>query len=398
MSRTKKRKSGGRAQRSPDPSEILGLVYQRRGPLLYGQIAFFNHPPKSTTSVRTYKTSAPFIISETYGPDENVYGSVVSLIQEVWRLIDEVYAQLNELRSKFLHLQPKTVERRNHVPSVVDALPGKLVGKEARTYTALKKRLVGTLVVLSTQARNLFEIFPQLVRRRGISLLDYESSPIGTVALWDVLTAFIHHRYMFIDGEYVSDLFPGEPRNSPINRTFMGYKFSWVDYVGEIERAAFDIRFKHLTGRLRGWLQRLTLKSRYDEIVLLVQNLESFSRILSKKVGDEQYRNILALLFGPDSQERLKSLEPLLGGEKNVSVNIVYHSPQFKVHERLSEKMLNVECQLAMYAHSDDGRPLHADKKFETFTCQVKYEKLFELVNQAFGEDSLLLAAGQPLA
>lgn len=76
---------------------------------------------------------------------------------------------------------------------------------------------------------------------------------------------------------------------------------------------------------------------------------------------------------------------------------MVFDSPKFKVHERLSEKMLNVECQLVMYTESD-GRLLHADKNFHTFTRQVKYEHLFDLVTQAFGDDSLLLAAGQPLA
>ena len=87
--------------------------------------------------------------------------------------------------------------------------------EDARTYAEFKRQLVGTLVLLSTQARNLFEIFPQVVRNRDISLLDYESNPSGTVALQDLLIAFIHHRYLFLDGEYVSDLFPSNPRKSP---------------------------------------------------------------------------------------------------------------------------------------------------------------------------------------
>ena len=270
-------------------------------------------------------------------------------------------------------------------------LPEELSAKDARTYAEFKRQLVGTLVLLSTQARNLFEIFPQVVRNRDISLLDYESNPSGTVALWDLLIAFIHHRYLFLDGEYVSDLFPSNPRKSPIKQTFMGFKFNWIAYVQAIEAAALEIKMKHLTGLLRGRLKRLRLNSPYDEIIFLVQNLESFSKLLGKKVPDDRYRRILPLMFDAETQELSKSIEPRLGDDSGVNSHVLFAAPTFKVHEQLSERLfrVSVNCRWEVRGASD-GRLLHMDKEFKTVASEVKYERVFDLVNQAFGEDSLV--------
>ena len=390
MGRTKARKSGRRTRRTPDRNEVLGLFYRREGPLLYGWIAFMKHPPNGNTPRKPYASSSPFIISETTGNEEVVCGSVVSLIQEVRRLNTEIGKQLGELRSGFSHIQPTTVEQGYRMSKVV-TLPESLSAKDDRTYAEFKKRLVGTLVLLSTQARNLFDIFPPLLRDSRISLLDYERNAAGTVALRDLLVAFIHHRYLFFDGEYVSDLFPGDPRKSPIKRTFMGYKFNWIEYVQAIERAALEVKMKHLTGLLRGRLKRLTLKSPYDEIIFLVQNLESFGRLLGKKVGDNRYRGILALLFDDQRDQHIESVEPRLGGDTHIDYSVVFQAPKFKIHEYLSEKMfdVSVNCRWEVQAGSD-RRSVHVDKDFKTLKRKVKYEQLFDLVNQAFGEDALV--------
>ena len=302
----------------------------------------------------------------------------------------EIGTQLDELHSGFSHIQRTTVEQ-GYGGSNLATLPERLSTEDARTYAEFKKRLAGTLVLLSTQARNLFDIFPPLVRDRRISLLDYERNASGTVALRDVLVAFIHHRYLFLDGEYVSDLFPGDPRKSPIKRTFMGYKFNWIEYIQAIERAALEVKMKHLTGLLRGRLKRLTLKSPYDEIIFLVQNLESFSRLLGKKVGDNRYSSIFALLFGDQFDQHFESVKPRLGGDTHIGVSVVFQAPEVKIHEYLSEKMfdVSVNCRWEVQAGSY-RRSVHVDKDFKTLKRKVKYEQLFDLVNQAFGEDALV--------
>ena len=384
-----KRKAGRRTARAPDRNEVLGLFYRQEGPHLYGWIAFVKHPPNATTPIRPYESSSPFIISETTGDEEVVLGSVVSMIQEVQRLKAETETLLDRLHTELSHIQPKIVEKGRRA-SILAALPEKLSAGNARTYVEFKKRLVGTIVLLSTQGRNLFDIFPQLVRDRRIALFDYERNACGTIGLRDLLTAFIHHRYLFLDGEFVSDLFPGDPRKSPIQRTFMGYKFNWVEYVEAIERAALDIKMKHFTGLLRGQLKRLTLKSPYDKIIFLVQNLESFSRILGEKVGGYS-SGILDILFRDDTDQLLESLKPQIEGEEQIAVRVYFTAPGFKIHERLSEKRfeVSVDCRREIQSQSD-GRLVHADRDFRSLKRKIKYERLLDLVNRAFGEDSLV--------
>ena len=226
---------------------------------------------------------------------------------------------------------------------------------------------------------------------RSVHLSMAIDNPSGTVALWDLLIAFIHHRYLFLDGEYVSDLFPSNPRKSPIKQTFMGFKFNWIAYVQAIEGAALEIKMKHLTGLLRGRLKRLRLNSPYDEIIFLVQNLESFSKLLGKKVPDDRYRRILPLMFDAETQELFKSIEPRLGDDSGVNSHVLFAAPTFKVHEQLSERLfrVSVNCRWEVRGASD-GRLLHMDKEFKTVASEVKYERVFDLVNQAFGEDSLV--------
>ena len=389
MGRKKTRKTGRPKRKTADANEVLGLFYRRQGPILYGVIQFFRHPPNSTTTSKAYKTSAPFIIAETIGKEEIICGSAVNLVEEVRRLVAACWTHVNRLGVEFRHIQPSAVEQGSRGSRLV-TLPEALSAEDARRYADFKRELVGTIVLLSTQARNLFEMFPQVVKNRDISLLDYESNPSGTVTLCDLLIAFIHHRYLFFDGEYVSDLFPGNPKRSPIKRTFMGFKFNWIDYIQAIEQAALEIKMKHLTGLLRGRLKRLTLKSPYDEIIFLVQNLESFSRLLGKKVLDERYRRILDLMFDAETQSLLKSIEPKLGDDNQVGITLKFTTPTFKVHEKLSESLFNVSvnCQWELRS-ANDGRLLHVDKELRGLTTKVKYERMFDLVNQAFGEDSL---------
>ena len=211
MGKKKTRKTDRSKRKTVDVNEILGLFYHRQGPILYGAIAFVKYRPNSTTVSRAYKTSSPFIISETIGNEEVVCGSVVNLIQEVRRLVAAIWTQIYELSVEFRHIQPTDVEQGSRMLRLA-TLPEQLSDEDARRYAEFKRELVGTLVLLSTQARNLFEIFPQVVKNRDIPLLDYENKPSNKVALWNLLIAFIHHRYLFLDGEYVSDLFPSNPK------------------------------------------------------------------------------------------------------------------------------------------------------------------------------------------
>ena len=73
---------------------------------MYGAVAFVKHRPNSTTASKAYKTSSPFIISETIGNEEVICGSVVNLIQEERHLVAAIRTQTHELGVEFRHIQP----------------------------------------------------------------------------------------------------------------------------------------------------------------------------------------------------------------------------------------------------------------------------------------------------
>ena len=208
------RQSGRRKRAVANSDEVLGLLYQRKGPILYGLIEFFRHHPDSSSPSASYKMSSPFVISETIGDEEFIYGSVVNLVQGIRRSIADGWALLEKLSVDFEHIHSTNPEKGLH--SLVVSLPEELSTEDARTYAAFKGRVLGTLVQLSTQARNLFEIVPNVASSREISLFDYEGKPNGTISLRDLLIAFIHNRYLFLDGEHVPTYFQAIPGISPL--------------------------------------------------------------------------------------------------------------------------------------------------------------------------------------
>ena len=148
---------------------------------------------------------------------------------------------------------------------------------------------------------------------------------------------------------------------------------------------------KHLTGLLRSRLKRLSLSSPYDEIIFLFQNLESFSRLLGKKVDDPRYKPISQLVFDAAIQEALESIGSISGENSKLVIRHWFTTPNFGIHERLSERefSVTVKCKLEVRKEGD-GQLLHSDNEMRPLTIKVKHERAFDLVNQAFGDDPLV--------
>ena len=381
MGRASKRK-----QQQKQPKDVLGVLYTQRDSILYGAILFFKHTPGAEPTT-PYKQSAPFIVSETLGPDEVVvYGSVSYLIEDIRRLIKEVHAQVDELNVALNHLTLAGISQGEKARLV--SIPKS--GPELRTYFEFTRRLAGTLILLSTQARNLFDLFPRLDRK--IALSDAGGQRTGDIKLSNLFVNFVHNQYLILDGEHVSDLFPSNPRpTAPISRTFMGYRFNWVEYVEAIEGAIRDVKLRDLTGLLRGRLRRLSLNEKYSNIVFLIQNLVSFSRLFAKKVPDPRYTSILKLLFEGETRSYLnRHAPPPSNVREQMTVGSAFHAPNIAIHEVLSERKFKVSVRCRWRLFGSDGRPIHEDKDFRNLTLEVGHEQLLGHVSQVFGDDPLL--------
>ena len=367
--------------------DVLDVLYNRRGPLLYGAIRLYKHST-GTGPITQYKHSAPFVVSETIAPGEVVvHGSVGYLIQDIQRVIKKIHSATNELADALSHVTPRSFVQGERAR--LEILPES--DQARRLYFESRRNLAGMLILLSAQARNLFDLFPRL--DRPIPLSEADGKRTSDIKLSNLFAHFVHNQYVFLNGEHVSDLFPAKPRGtSPIARTFMGYRFNWIEYVEAIDAAIRDVRLKDLTGLLRGRLKRLSLNSPFSDIVFLLQNLVSFSKLLGVKVADRRYQGILSLLFDDEINARYRAfmLEMKVEVGEAVQVNFDFHTPRLSIHERLIERKFKIYANCKWTFFASNGRLLHEDQDFHVLTKEVGYELLLDHVARAFGDDSLL--------
>ena len=365
--------------------EIISLIYTRRGSLLYGCIRFFRSNPNQRDA-KLFRQSAPFVISQSIGQNETVvYGSVYALVREIRCLIDDLSEHDRKFRTT-LHLSGVEIDE-------TDDRSGKRVvripegDKGDKLFFEYVREVTNTLLLISSQTRNLFQLYPRFNDRR-ISQFDYERNKVGSIPLKELFDYFVHNRYLFVDGEYVVDIFSDKfsPKSS-VSKTFMGYKINWREYIDAIQKVTGEVRMKDLTGLLRGRLKNLSSASSHKDIVFLAQNLESFSNLLATKVPDERYKFMLNLLFDEKANQNLVNIE----GRENIITQVAtFTAPHIKIHEELSEKKFSIQVRCKLVLRSNVGQ-LIKEEVLDDHSIDVGYNQLLDRVDNAFGDDSLVL-------
>lgn len=377
MGRASRRKRSG-----PARDDRLEIAYTERNSLLYGCIILVGRTNSGHFEKKAQ--SKPFVISETLAPDEiAVYGSVRLLIDDIQRSLSDIRTLINEFDAAVKGRFPATAGVERGEKSNLATLP---VGAQ-RMHFEFSRRLGGALIQLSAQARNLFDLFPRVDRR--IPLRDYDGKPIGDTALTSLFVHFVHNQYLYLNGEHVSDLFPAKPRpKAPISQAFMGFKFNWITFIEEIDRAIHEVRLKDLTELLRSRLKSLSTESPYSDIVFLIQNLRSFSETLGSKVGDERYR-LLDVLFNDELQRYAGELNRKTKPGERGRVVVQFNAPHIGIHPALSEKKFDIHVNCQWTIRGDDGRLLCADPDFRRLTKEVGYERFLDEAARIFGHDHL---------
>ncbi|MYG41129.1 MAG: hypothetical protein F4201_10020 [Nitrospira sp. SB0677_bin_15] len=364
--------------------ETISLIYTRRGSLLYGCIRFFR-ANSNQQSVKAFRQSAPFVISQSIGKNEIVvYGSINELVREIRRLMDAI----NECHDKF-HLALRqsgvaTDESLDSSGKIIVRLPEG--DKEDKLFFEYIREVTNILLLISSQTRNLFQLYNRF-NNRCISQFDYEGNEAGSIPLNELFNYFVHNRYLFVDGEYVVDLFSDKfaPKSS-ISQTFMGYKIKWREYIDAIRGVTDDIRIKDLTGLLRGRIKSLSSNSPHKDIVFLVQNLESFSNLLATKIPDKRYEFMLNLLFDKRATQALADLGERKGRFKQV---VTFTAPHIKIHQELNEKKFTVQVRCCFALHNDDEQRAKKEA-LDDHSIDVDYDRFLALVDNTFGDDSLV--------
>ena len=373
-----------KSRRRNDPDEILGLLYSKRGPLMYGHILFAKYR-EGSEPVSPHKVSAPFVISETIGPnEEKIVGSIVGLIENILFLVNDIEQEITNLGSSMKE-QSFSNSKPGEYSMIVELPDDEVV---IRKHFYFKQRVAGMLILLSVQSRNLFELFPRLSGDMRIMVSDGKITK--KMKIRELMVHFIHNRYLFLDGEDVHNLFPYKPRPSaPINSTFLGYKFNWIEYMGVISCMAKELTINDLVGFLRGKLQKLSLNTPYGDMVSLLQNIHSLSNIMVSKIGDPRYNDMFELIFDEEIASVLRGIEPGKEKQRTLICSVAFYSPSIKIHDNLSQKKFNIFARCKVTIRTKDDQMIHNDVEFRSLTREVNYAKLFDLITDKFGDDKL---------
>ena len=365
--------------------EVMSLIYTQSGPILYGCIRFFGST-KVDSRLTLHRQSSPFVISQSIGNhDVVVYGSLYDLVRELRRLCDDLDIQHKNFR-KTLHEAGVATSQASSASGkkVIVSVPDSEVANSL--YFEYIREVTNILILLSTQTRNLFDILPRF-NKTTISKFDYDGNKSGTMQLREAFDHLVHNRYLFVDGEHIVDIFSDRfTSKSSISTSFMGYKISWREYVSAIRDVTSQVSVTDVTNILRGRLKRFSSKSPHNDIVFLVQNLESFSKILAKKIPDKKYTSMLDLLFSNKGTDYISNLGK---GKKVVEETVTFTAPHVKILDELSEKKFNirVRCKVEM---RHDGKYLVQEKDLTEHSIDVGYVELFDRVNACFGQDTLM--------
>ena len=346
---------GARMAKTHETREFLHLLYQRRGSKLWGIILFFKVDQASGDKLRPHRKSRPFVIADyTRGIERPiVFGSLAYLLAEIKRLINQ-FTAVNERWSRERNqqsLHPQT----GHLDLEYD------------------RQVMDFAILLATYGRNLIEVVRRL-DTRTMPKLNQDNEPDGDIRLRELFDTLIHNRYFYFDGACIRDIFTADPpaRRSLANQ-FMGYGFDLDLFGRTIWEIVHEIQFKDLTQLIRQHFKQLSMNSRPQDIVFLIQNVESMSHLLKSKFWSKEYSFLRNALFASAGLDRSQS-------------QMKFQPPTVRIVPDLSRKQFDVHFRYGPAAA--DAIPEETTIRRHHF--EIGYVDFLDQLNGAFGEQRLL--------
>ena len=312
-----------------------------------------------------FRSSAPFVLSRTYGSREVVPGSVCETLRNIRRQIDRLSESTR-----------RSAEWLNSLP------PG---DEKGAGYYEYEREMIDTLVLISCQLRNVCHIFPRLAEKLVVPMFDYDESPTEDIRLKLLLDLFVHNRYMYLHNEYVTDLFSDQPpKGTSIAEKFMGYRFKVEDFLRVVLDAIHGVTVKDLATRLRSGMARLDVDTPHHEMVFLIQNVASFSDLLEALLPVKK-DGLMAMML----PERVSEEVMALAGGRPMRVGCRFSAPRVSMGNRVEPDNKKVVMTISgQIEYVVDGEVVHTepgDQKKE-----LEYGEFFNRVIAAGGDESLL--------
>ena len=349
---------------SPDwrPHEIISVLYRKMetkvGHDLYVCIRCFREEYPGQESIGAYRMSSPYVLLRQNGSQKVIPGSVCESLKNLSWQLEQLVSSLRERVAR------------------IEAAEGNRRGEE---YYEYERDLTNNLVLISCLARNIFHTIPRLSQQFSMRMFDYGGNPAAEMRLKELLDLFVHSRYMYVKNDYITDLVSEKlPERTVIANEFMGHKFKIEDFLSQIDKAIHSVTIKDLSTRLRGGIKSLTLDTPYQEMVFLIQNIESFSDLLEAMIPTGGYDFILDILF-PPSEIPKNVLSAAKGREVRYAIHL--RSPHVKVSDRVDEKKVRISVS-GNVEYSVGGRVV--DKRTEERAKEVDYADFFDRIIRAF--------------
>ena len=340
--------------RNRKSKETMHLLYKQQGSNLWGILLFFRLDHESPKKVKPYRKSSPFVVAKymQHAARPIVYGSLDFLLNEIKRLINE-FNKTNE--TWWLSRQDSP-----------EASSTEALDFEYDTH------VMDFTILLATYARNLFHLIKR-VNDTAIPKLNYDNKPDGDIRLTEVFDTLIHNRYYYFDGTRIRDIFSEQPARRSLADKFMGYGFDFEVFAKAIWDVVHDIELRDLTQLIRWKYKNLTIDSNPQDVVFLVQNVQSLSDLMKVEISSKDYNFMMDAMFsdaGLDRRDRTLQFQP----------------PAIKLAEDLARKEFDIQFR---YRRAPN-RSTPSEDSARRHHMRVGYGGFLDQVNAAFGKQKLL--------
>ena len=327
-------------------------------------IKYFREDHHGSKYWSVLRQSAPFILAQQYGSRRIIPGSIGESIRNAHLLCQN-----------FLSDQRRYLERMKQSR-----------GEElAKEYYELNRTFANSLILSACVVRNLFHTFSKLSERLQVQMFDYEGNKTHKVSMKELMDLLVHCRYINFEGEYVTDLISGRlSRTAENENDFMGHRFSVIDFIEQILEAIKSITIKDIATRLRGCFNSLELSTPPQDVVFLVQNMESLSDLLEGVVLTPEYDYFVKKFF-PKSEIPDRVAAQTKG--KSFQVKVRFPKPHVKLGDCLDEKsvIINVKAFMEYYL---DGECIHRCR--EPRETSFSYVEFFDQIVSLFWDERVL--------
>lgn len=317
---------------SEDNQNRLILMYNRQVSDLYGAVRIIKG------NLDNQITSNPFIISKTVSGREIVYGSIVASIEKSVLIISQyVDQQRNALEDWFtergLPIPKPQYQDGYAVVPFPESEPGEHFIHDRELETE------DTILLLSIHLRTLIETFSGKFRHR-IPLYGYENQALGEASLKDIYDRLMHYRYFVIRDGYMIDLISHDGALDPKN--FFGSKVRVSDFFDGVLDTINGITIKEYVGALLSRLRRLSVKSEPKDIIFVVQNVHSLTKIVADRMVDSRASDFLHIMFDGIVEELFEKTTKPKPGEI-MTIPIQFTAPNFKISDDLSNLGIQID-------------------------------------------------------